>query len=168
MKIRFMLLLLIFISMNSYSNYKDELIGEWDSFRSNGFDNYYMLLKINKNLSGVFATTKNRITELFPFTAESAFYRNGFIEITLQDKKDRKRVLVVSAWDRGDQALLTGSLFFFRKNDNELTLFNTLDIRMIKKKDLFILEDIKELIKLTEEWKLSGYLTSYFIIWYVL
>jgi hypothetical protein len=109
-----------------------------------------MYLKINKDLSGVFATTKNRVIELFPFTSETLSVRDGFYEITLQDKKDIKRLLVVSAWTREDQALLTGSLFFYRKENNELSLFNTLNIRMLKKKELFILEDIKELIKLSE------------------
>ena len=146
----FRLIILLLVCHSAYSDYKEDLMGEWDSFNSNGFDNYYMYLKINKDLSGVFATTKNRVTELFPFTPDTLSVRDGFYEIILQDKKDRKRLMVVSAWKREDQALLTGSLFFYRKENNELSLFNTLDIRMLKKKELFILEDIKELIKLSE------------------
>jgi len=138
------LLLLMSSGLSAHADFSKALIGEWDSFDGTGIENKYLYLEIKQDNSGVFSLIRSGSVHVYDFKPEDSKLRDGFLEIKILDNQKEKRVLAVSAWDIESRSLLTGQLFFYEKlGRGKLNLFNTRKIRMHKKYNLNIIDDIE-------------------------
>lgn len=141
-------ILLLTLLMNciffSNADFSKAVIGEWDSFDGTGIENKYLYLEIKQDHSGVFSIIRSGSIHAYDFKLEDLKLRDGFFEIRILDDEKERRVLTVSAWDIESRSLLTGQLFFYEKqNTGRLKLFNTREIRMHRKYNLDIFDDIE-------------------------
>jgi hypothetical protein len=134
---------LLLFSSYVNANFQDDLKGEWDSYDTDSISNYYTYLRINDDLTGVFATTKSGVKQILVFNENQVKINKGYIEVILRNEPRRQAKLVASAWSNKQGALLIGILYFYIKDvDGNLKLFNSINLRMLPANGVELLPDI--------------------------
>ncbi len=138
----------------SYAGFQDAVVGEWDGFDSSHTYHYYQYLKVNKDLSAVFATSKDGVHRIYEINSKSVKIGNGYYEMVVKEADEGKIMLVVSAWSNNLTSLLTGKLFLYSKDESgELSLYNTIDIRLLPANGEKLISDVEDLhVKMKENF----------------
>jgi len=132
-----LLITLLSFSLYSQASETNVLVGEWEQYDT-GAGHKYTYFKLNKDMSGVFATSRSPdINNIDYFTSKNATFNDGTLELTFNDDPNNFAKLILSGYklEASNSGLATGMLYFYSKSSEELKLYNTIFIRLIRIKE---------------------------------